>query len=126
MEYNFSAIGGLIGIAMKEKSMTPVSGAVAGPVGIYGVINDMVQTSGAQLVKNILNLMALLSLSLGVMNILPFPALDGGRMVFVIYEWITKKQVNQSVENITNVAGFTFLIGMAVLVSINDILRLFR
>lgn len=126
MEYNFSAIGGLIGIAFKEKSMSPVSGAVAGPVGIYGVVNDMVQTSGAQLVKNILNLMALLSLSLGVMNILPFPALDGGRMVFVLYEAITKKQVNQKVENITNIAGFIFLMGMAVLVSINDIMRLFK
>jgi regulator of sigma E protease len=98
---------------------------VAGPVGIYGVISDMVQTSGAQLVKNVLNLMALLSLSLGVMNILPFPALDGGRMVFVVYEWISGRQVNQKVENITNIAGFVFLIGVAILVSINDILRLF-
>jgi regulator of sigma E protease len=126
LEYNFSAIGQLIGISVKEKNPAAVSGAVAGPVGIYGVINDMVQTSGEQLVKNILNLMALLSLSLGVMNILPFPALDGGRMVFVVYEWITRKQVNKTVENITNVAGFAFLMGLAVLVSINDILRLFK
>jgi len=126
LDYNFSAIGQLIGIAIKEKSVAPVSGAVAGPVGIYGVVNDIVQTSGAQLVKNILNLMALLSLSLGVMNILPFPALDGGRMVFVVYEWITGKQVDKKVENITNVTGFVFLMAVALLVSINDILRLFR
>ncbi len=126
MEYNFSAIGTLIGIAVKEKSAAPVSGAVAGPVGIYNVVNDMVQTSGTQLVKNILNLMALLSLSLGVMNILPFPALDGGRMVFVVYEWITGKQVNKMVENITNIAGFALLMALAVLVSINDILRLIK
>ena len=126
LEYNFSAIGSLIGIAIKEKSAAPVSGAVAGPVGIYGVVNDMVQSSGPQFIKNILNLMALLSLSLGVMNILPFPALDGGRMVFVIYEWIAKKPVNKKVENITNIAGFAFLMGIAVLVSINDIIRLFR
>lgn len=126
LEYNFSAIGQLIGMSIKEKDASLVSGAVAGPVGIYGVVNDMVQTSGAQLVKNILNLMALLSLSLGVMNILPLPALDGGRMVFVVYEWISGKQVNKTVENITNVAGFVFLMGLAVLVSINDILRLFR
>lgn len=124
LEYNFSAIGSLISIAIKEKNASPVSGAVAGPVGIYSVVNDMVQTSGAQLVKNILNLMALLSLSLGVMNILPFPALDGGRMVFIVYEWITGKQVNKRIENITNVGGFVFLMGIAVLVSINDILRL--
>ncbi|MFH0772725.1 MAG: M50 family metallopeptidase [bacterium] len=126
MEYNFSAIGYLIGISIKEKSAEPVSGAVAGPVGIYTVINDMVQTSGAQLVKNILNLMALLSLSLGVMNILPFPALDGGRMVFVVYEWITGKQVNKRIESMTNVAGFVFLMGVALIVSINDILRLIK
>ena len=126
LEYNMSAIGQLIGIAVKEKSVSPVSSAVAGPVGIYGVVNDMVKTSGAQLVKNILNLMALLSLSLGFMNILPFPALDGGRMVFVVYEWITGKAVNKTIENVTNVGGFIFLIGVAVLVSINDILRLFK
>lgn len=126
LEYNFSVIGQLIGISLKEKNASIVSGAVAGPVGIYGVVNDMVHTSGAQLVKNILNLMALLSLSLGVMNILPFPALDGGRMVFVVYEWISGRQVNKTVENITNVAGFVFLMGLAVLVSINDIMRLFK
>ena len=126
LEYNFSAIGQLIGIAVKEKSPEMVSGAVAGPVGIWSVVNDMVKTSGAQLVKNILNLMALLSLSLGVMNILPFPALDGGRMVFVLYEWITGKPVNKKVESVTNIAGFAFLMGIAVLVSINDIMRLFK
>ena len=126
LEYNFSAIGSLIGMAVKEKSAALVSGAVAGPVGIYGVVNDMVNTSGAQIVKNVLNLMALLSLSLGVMNMLPFPALDGGRMVFIMYEWISGKQVNKRVENITNVGGFVFLMGLAVLVSINDIMRLFR
>ena len=126
LEYNFSVIGKLIGIAVKEKSTAPVAGAVSGPIGIFSVVNDMVQSSGEMIVKNLLNLMALLSLSLGIMNILPFPALDGGRMVFVLYEWIAKKPVNKKVENITNVAGFAFLMGLAVLVSINDILRLFR
>lgn len=126
LEYNFSAVGQLIRISFKEKSIAPVSGAVAGPVGIYGVINETIKTSGTQLVKNMLNLMALLSLSLGVMNILPLPALDGGRMVFVLYEWISGKQVNKKVENITNIAGFVFLMGLAVLVSLNDVLRLFK
>jgi regulator of sigma E protease len=126
LEYNFAAIGHLIGISIKQKSAAPVSGAVSGPIGIYSVVQDMVQTSGAQLARNILNLMALLSLSLGVMNILPFPALDGGRMVFIVYEWITKKQVNKRIENITNLVGFMFLMGLAVLVSINDILRLIK
>ncbi len=126
LEYNFSAIGQLISVAIKEKTTAPVAGAVSGPIGIYSVVNDMVKTSGEQLVKNILNLIALLSLSLGVMNILPFPALDGGKMVFVVYEWITGKQVNKKIENITNMAGFGLLMGLAVLVSINDVMRMFN
>lgn len=126
LEYNYAAVAELVGISFKQKSAAPVSSAVSGPIGIYTVVQDMVKTSGAQLARNIINLMALLSLSLGVMNILPFPALDGGRMVFVIYEWVTKKQVDKRVENITNLVGFVMLMGLAVLVSINDILRLIK
>jgi len=126
MEYNFAAVGQLIGISIKEKNASPVSGAVSGPIGIFSVVQDMVKTSGTQLARNILNLMALLSLSLGIMNILPFPALDGGRMVFVVYEWITNKQVNKKVESITNIAGFVFLMGIALIVTINDILRMIK
>jgi len=125
LEYNYSAIGELIKIAVKEKSTTAVQGAVSGPIGIYSVVDEVVKTSGGQLAKNLLNIIALLSLSLAVMNILPFPALDGGRMVFVIYEWITGKQVNKTVEGYVNLGGFAVLMGLAVLVSINDIMRLF-
>lgn len=126
LEYNYAAVAQLVGISLKQKDAAPVSSAVSGPIGIYTVVQDMVKTSGAQLARNIINLMALLSLSLGVMNILPFPALDGGRMVFVVYEWITGKQVNKKVENITNLVGFVSLMALAVLVSINDILRLIK
>lgn len=126
LEYNYSTIAELFKIAHKEKNASVVSGVVSGPIGIYSVIHDMVKTSGAQVIKNLLNVMALLSLSLAVMNILPFPALDGGRMVFVVYEWITKKQVNKKIENITNIAGFAVLMLLAILVSINDMLRLIK
>ena len=126
LDYNFSAVAKLVQISVKEKSAAPVSGAVSGPIGIYSVVNDIMSTSGEKLTLNILNLMALLSLSLGVMNILPLPALDGGRLVFIIYEWITGKPVHKKVESITNLVGFAFLIGLAVLVSINDILRLVK
>lgn len=126
MDYNFAMVGRLIQLSFAEKSTQPVSGAVSGPIGIYNVVNEIVVSSGEKLIKNILNLMALLSLSLGVMNLLPFPALDGGRMVFVLYEWIAKKPVNKKVEAYTNLIGFAFLIGLAVLVSINDIMRMLK
>ncbi len=126
LEYNYSTIAGLIKVATKEKDAGLVSGVVSGPIGIYSVINDTVKTSGEQIIKNLLNIVALLSLSLAVMNILPFPALDGGRMVFVVYEWITGKQVNKKVEGYTNLAGFIVLMALAVLVSANDILRLIK
>ena len=126
MDYNFTTVGKLVGISVKEKNAQAVSGAVSGPIGIYGVVNDIVASSGEKLLMNILNLMALLSLSLGVMNVLPFPALDGGRMVFILYEWIAKKPVNKKIEGYTNLIGFGLLIAMALLVSINDLLRLLK
>jgi len=113
-------------MAIKQRSAQLVTGAVSGPVGIYSVVNDVVKTSGEQIVKNLLNLVALLSLSLAVMNILPLPALDGGRQVFILYEWITKKRVNKKVEAYTNLIGFAALIGLAIVISINDILRLIK
>lgn len=126
LTYNFSTIGQLIGIAVKEKTFEPVSQTVSGPIGIYSVVNDVVKTSGQKLVKNILNIVGLLSLSLAAMNVLPLPALDGGKLTFIMYEWITGKRVNKTFERYVNLFGFFALIAIGVLVSINDILRLLK
>lgn len=126
LAYNVKAIGFLFGTSVKEKNIGPVSEAASGPIGIFSIISDLVKTSGKKFFVNLLNILALLSLSLALINVLPFPALDGGRMVFVIYEWITKKQVNQTVEKYVNFAGFVILIMLAILVSVNDIIRLIR
>jgi len=103
-----------------------VTGVVSGPIGIFSVVSDIVKTSGTKLIMNILNITALLSLSLAFMNILPFPALDGGRFVFVLYEWVSKKPINKTVEQYANLGGFIFLILLALVVSANDIIRFFR
>lgn len=126
MVYNFSTIGQLVQLAFKEKQLAPVSETVSGPIGIYSVVHEVVQTSGQKLFKNILNIVGLLSLSLAIMNVLPLPALDGGRLVFVIYEWITGKRVNKTFERYVNLVGFFIIILLGILVSINDIMRLFR
>lgn len=95
---------------------------VAGPVGIAQFTGQAIKFG-----KNaVLELIALLSLNLAIMNILPFPALDGGRLVFVIYEWVTKRRVNQKIEQYTNLVGIIILLSLAALITVNDIMKLLR
>lgn len=124
LTYNFTTIGQLIGISVKEKSIEPVSQTVSGPIGIYTVVNDVVKTSGEKVVKNLLNIVGLLSLSLAAMNVLPLPALDGAKLVFIVYEWVSGRRVNKTFERYVNMIGFFLLIALGIVVSINDVVRL--
>ena len=71
----------------------------------------------------LLQFTAFLSLNLAVLNILPFPALDGGRVLFLLIEKVRRKRNNQKIEQIVNTAGFVFLLLLMVAVTINDIIR---
>lgn len=122
--YSIATMGYFIGSSLKEKSFEPVSETVAGPVGIFRVIGTIVDLSGGKLLVNMANFTALLSLSLAIMNVLPFPALDGGRMVFVIYEWIARRRPNHKVEQYVNFIGFATLLLLAVVITINDIIKI--
>lgn len=126
LSYNYSTIGDLFKVAVKNKSFEPVSQTVSGPIGIFSIVDELVKTSGEKLVKNVLNIMAILSLSLAAMNVLPLPALDGGRLVFIIYEWITGRPIHKKIEQYINLGGFVLLIALGILVSINDVKRLFK
>ena len=95
---------------------------VAGPIGIARFTGQAIKFGR----NAVLELLALLSLNLAVINILPFPALDGGRFVFIVYEWITKKRVNQVLERNLNLIGFALLLTLAGLVTINDIIKIYR
>lgn len=94
---------------------------VSGPVGIAKITGDAVEV-GPQAV---LQLLAILSLNLAVINILPFPALDGGRLVFVLYEWIFRKKANAKFEQKLNLIGFAILMTLIIAVTISDIIKLF-
>lgn len=94
---------------------------VSGPIGIAKITSEAVDV-GPQAV---LQLLAILSLNLAVINILPFPALDGGRLVFVFYEWIFKKKANAKFEQKLNLIGFAILLTLIVVVTIADIIKLF-
>lgn len=103
--------------------------SVSGPVGIASVIKDAASTglqeNFLQGVNNIIMIMMVLSVSLGVMNLLPLPALDGGRFIFLIIEAITKKPVPQKYEGLVHKIGFILLILFILFITFNDILKLF-
>ena len=73
---------------------------------------------------NMLNMAVLLSATLGVMTLLPLPALDGGRLVFLIIEAIRRKPINRKVEGSIHFAGLMLLMALMVFVMYNDIVKL--
>lgn len=95
---------------------------VAGPIGIANLAGQAVRFGG----NAFLQFLALLSLNLAIINILPFPALDGGRLVFVLYEGILKKKPNKNIERYTNLIGFIILLSLAALITVNDIIKIIR
>lgn len=103
---------------------------IGGPVRIVSVISDVYQEAIAispwAVATHMMNLAALLSANLGLFNLLPFPALDGGRLVFLTLEAIRGKQIDQEKEGMVHLVGFVLLIGLIVVVFFNDIANLFR
>jgi regulator of sigma E protease len=95
---------------------------LSGPVGIYTITSNAL----SQGLVTFINWTALLSVNLGILNLLPIPALDGGRLVFLGYEGITKRKVNRTVENYLHAAMFILLIGFFFYITYHDILRLFN
>ena len=74
---------------------------------------------------NVLTMMVLLSVNLGVMNLLPIPALDGGRILFILFEVIFRRPVPQKAEAIVHFIGFILLMVLMVLILFSDVLKLF-
>lgn len=97
-----------------------VPDSVAGPVGIAQMTHMSVQDG----FMAVLRFTAILSLSLGVLNILPFPALDGGRFAFILFEAVTGKKVAHKFEAMIHAIGFAVLLLLIVLITWNDIARL--
>ena len=75
-------------------------------------------------VMNLLNLMVMFSANLGVMNLLPFPALDGGRFLFLLIEWIFKKPIPRKAEQIVNTVGLVLLLAFMLIISVKDVFQL--
>ncbi len=103
--------------------------SVVGPIGIAQITSEVAGTSMPFVSKLFffMFMAAALSFSLAVVNVLPIPALDGGRMFFVALEWVRGgRKVSPKVESAIHFLGFAVLLGLILLVSVNDITRLIR
>lgn len=102
---------------------------MAGPVGVVSIIGDTYEQSipsgGFYVWLNMLNISILLTANLGVMNLLPLPALDGGRLVFLILEAIRGKRINPEKEGLVHFIGLMALMVLMVVVMFNDVRKLF-
>ena len=103
-----------------------VSGRVAinqmsGPVGIVSAISEAVSYG----YESVLLILAIITINLGVFNLLPFPALDGGRLVFLLLELVRGKPINQKYEILVNTAGMLMLLAFMVFVTFSDVTKFF-
>lgn len=102
---------------------------IAGPVRIVTIIDQTVEENTqygfVTVVMNLLNLMVMFSANLGVMNLLPFPALDGGRLMFLLWELVTGHPVSQRIEGAVNMTGMALLMTFMVFVVFNDLRMIF-
>ncbi len=95
--------------------------AVSGPVGISSAIGEAVSAGFA----SVLNITILISINLGFMNLLPIPALDGGRLLTILIEMISRRKVPAKVEAAINGVGLILLLGLSFLIMIKDVIQLF-
>lgn len=95
--------------------------ALSGPVGVVKEIGNQANNG----LMNLLYFLAYISVNLGVFNLIPFPALDGSKLVTNLYEMITNKKVNKKIEEKVTIVGFVILLGLILLVTVKDVFTLF-
>lgn len=117
--FTLASLGHLVGKSVKEKNINYMASAVMGPVGILAFTKITLEEGFIA----VLSLMALISLALAIINLFPIPALDGGRILFICIETLTRKKIPPKVEQNTNLAGFIFLISIMILVTYKDIVQ---
>lgn len=124
--YNFSVMAKLVGISVEKKNLDPVSQGVAGPVGIYSLVGAIVEIPDLkEKVLQGLNLAGILSISLAFFNILPIPAMDGGRLFFIVLEGVIGKKINQKTEGYIHAVGMAILLTLILLITFKDLGRIF-
>lgn len=123
MQYTFASLRMLVTGKVSVNQMS-------GPVGIVSMVGEVVEESKSDgllyVLLNLANFAILLSVNLGVVNLLPLPALDGGRLVFIIIEMIRRKPISREKEGMVHMAGIILLFMLMIFIMFNDIVKLFH
>lgn len=118
--------GSLIGLLKGQFSLNDMSGPVGIASAITEVAGESLRTSGfGSAVSSIVYVMMVITVNLGIVNMLPFPALDGGRFLMLLIEWIFRKPVPRKVESIINTVGLVLLLGLSLVIAVKDVWKLF-
>jgi len=126
MVYNIDVMARLVKVSLEKRTMEPLSQGVSGPIGIASITGSILEIQNLkEKILGLLNLAGILSISLAFFNVLPIPALDGGRLFFILIEAFTGRKVNQRFESITHTIGMLILLGLMVLITFKDISKLF-
>ena len=112
--------GKLILVSLAQMITGTIPPDVTGPVGIVAVVGEVARTG----LSNLFSLAAIISVNLGVINLLPIPALDGSRAIFLAWEGLRGKPVDPQKEGFIHFIGFTVLILLMIIISFQDISRL--
>jgi regulator of sigma E protease len=114
-------ISGLVMLVVQLVTKGALPQDVAGPIGIAQLTGTVVDIGPYA----ILSFVSLLSLNLAIINILPIPALDGGRLMFIVIEGVFRKKVDQRIEGYAHAIGMAILLGLIALITIHDLFRIF-
>lgn len=116
VDYSVVAMGALISASVHEKSVEPLASSMSGPVGIFAITKVVSQQGLVPLI----NLIALLSIALGVSNLIPIPAMDGAKTIFLGLEAINRKIFSKELQMKIEQAGMVFLIVLAIAIVFKD------
>lgn len=121
LKESYMILSGLVVLVSQLLFHASVPTDIAGPVGIAQLTGQVVQIGPVA----VLSFISLLSLNLAILNILPIPALDGGRLFFILIEAIFRKKVDQRIEGYAHAIGMALLLALILLITIHDLFRLF-
>ena len=117
----YASLGGLLTGKFGFKDLS-------GPVGIASTVtqvaSESLQTGFLDAVNSIIYVMMIITVNLGLFNMLPFPALDGGRFVFLLVEAIRRKPVPRKAEGVVNAIGMALLILLTIVITVSDVFKL--
>lgn len=123
----FLSMGHIVGLSLKQMVTGKLKKEeVSGPVGVVTAINESTEQaeSTGDAVFNLVYMTALITINLGIFNLLPIPGLDGGRLIFCFIELIRRKPVKPEHEGYVHLAGMALLFGLMIFATFNDIMRL--